>query len=240
MIKFFRKIRYNLMKENKTGRYLKYAIGEIVLVVIGIFIALQLNNLNQDRISSKKEALLLKELRDEFINNKKQLEEVVSVHQISIDACIKIIAMFPIDLKKVNLDSLQKYMMRSTSHYTFNPSQGVINSLVNSSSFELISNDSLRRTIIGWSDILNDYQEEEIKSLRYYKEDFIRFWKDNFDWGANLQDERNNLAALTTLQFEFQFKERMSNLMAILNDGELELIRSMIDQIIALAVAEKQ
>ena len=46
MIKFFRKIRYNLMSENNTGKYLKYAIGEILLVVIGILIALQINNWN--------------------------------------------------------------------------------------------------------------------------------------------------------------------------------------------------
>ena len=47
MIKFFRKIRQNLLSEGKTGNYLKYAIGEIVLVVIGILIALQINNWNQ-------------------------------------------------------------------------------------------------------------------------------------------------------------------------------------------------
>ncbi len=49
MIKFFRKIRYKLMSENKTTRYFKYAIGEIVLVVIGILIALQINNWNENR-----------------------------------------------------------------------------------------------------------------------------------------------------------------------------------------------
>ena len=49
MIKFFRKIRYNLMEQNKTGKYLKYAIGEIVLVVIGILIALSINNWNEER-----------------------------------------------------------------------------------------------------------------------------------------------------------------------------------------------
>jgi len=43
MIKFFKKIRFDLMDKNKTGKYLKYAIGEINLVVIGILIALQLN-----------------------------------------------------------------------------------------------------------------------------------------------------------------------------------------------------
>ena len=49
MIKFFRKIRQNLLIENKTGKYLKYAIGEIILVVIGILIALQINNWNEQR-----------------------------------------------------------------------------------------------------------------------------------------------------------------------------------------------
>lgn len=49
MIKFFRKIRQNLLSEGKTGKYLKYAIGEIILVVIGILIALQINNWNENR-----------------------------------------------------------------------------------------------------------------------------------------------------------------------------------------------
>ena len=49
MIKFFRKIRQNLISEGKTGKYLKYAIGEIILVVIGILIALQINNWNEVR-----------------------------------------------------------------------------------------------------------------------------------------------------------------------------------------------
>ena len=49
MIKFFRKIRQNLLLENKTSKYFSYAIGEIVLVVIGILIALSINNWNEER-----------------------------------------------------------------------------------------------------------------------------------------------------------------------------------------------
>jgi len=67
MIKFFRKIRYDLMEKNKTGkpampagRYLKYAIGEIILVVIGILIALSINNWNEEH---KKKALMITNIK---------------------------------------------------------------------------------------------------------------------------------------------------------------------------------
>jgi hypothetical protein len=53
MIKFFRKIRQNLFYEGKTGKYLKYAIGEIALVIIGILLALQINNWNEGRKQNK-------------------------------------------------------------------------------------------------------------------------------------------------------------------------------------------
>ena len=66
MIKFFRKIRYDLMSENKTGKYLKYAIGEIVLVVIGILIALQINNWNENRKTKAQIKKSLVELRNDL------------------------------------------------------------------------------------------------------------------------------------------------------------------------------
>lgn len=69
MIKFFRKIRQQLLVENKTGKYLKYAIGEIVLVVIGILIALQINNWNEEQKLSKERITILHNLRDDLKND---------------------------------------------------------------------------------------------------------------------------------------------------------------------------
>lgn len=66
MIKFFRKIRYDLMEKSKTGKYLKYAIGEILLVVIGILIAVQINSWNQQRNRLKLETVLLEQVRNEI------------------------------------------------------------------------------------------------------------------------------------------------------------------------------
>ena len=66
MIKFFRKIRYNLMSENKTSRYFKYAIGEIILVVLGILIALQINNANEKRKARFQEITILENLKGDI------------------------------------------------------------------------------------------------------------------------------------------------------------------------------
>ena len=62
MIKCFRKIRQNLLSEGKTGKYIKYAIGEIVLVVIGILIALTINNWNENRKTEVKRKIYYRQL----------------------------------------------------------------------------------------------------------------------------------------------------------------------------------
>ncbi len=76
MIKFFRNIRQKLLSENKFSKYLIYAIGEIVLVVIGILIALQINNLNEYRKNGQKEKDALIELFQDIESNNKQLKKI--------------------------------------------------------------------------------------------------------------------------------------------------------------------
>lgn len=66
MIKIFRKIRYDLMEKNKTGKYFKYAIGEIILVVIGILIALQINNWNENKKTENKRQDYYNQLLDDL------------------------------------------------------------------------------------------------------------------------------------------------------------------------------
>ena len=103
MIKFFRKIRYNLMSENKTGKYLKYAIGEIILVMIGILLALQVNNWNTNRTQKQKENLLLTDLNKEFKINKTQLDSVLKAHYSSMKSSAYLLSRLPIkNVKKEN------------------------------------------------------------------------------------------------------------------------------------------
>tara|TARA_R100001369_G_scaffold10707_11_gene23977 strand:+ start:2795 stop:3070 length:276 start_codon:yes stop_codon:yes gene_type:complete len=85
MIKFFRHIRKNQIMENKTSKYFKYAIGEIILVVIGILIALQINNWNQNRIERNKENLILTELIVDLEEQSKLLDEYIETEELLSD-----------------------------------------------------------------------------------------------------------------------------------------------------------
>ena len=75
MLKFFRKIRYNLMEQKKTGKYFKYAIGEILLVMISILLALQVNNWNEARKATKQEIKILTELKNDLKTNQNEILE---------------------------------------------------------------------------------------------------------------------------------------------------------------------
>jgi len=69
MINFFRKIRQQLLSENKVSKYLLYAIGEIVLVVIGILIALSINNWNESKKTEVEELRYLERLKIDLIQD---------------------------------------------------------------------------------------------------------------------------------------------------------------------------
>ena len=82
------------MEKNKTGKYLKYAIGEIVLVVIGILIALSINDWNETRLKSEKEVIVLANIHREFKANKVQLDKGIINHKTAHSSCAKSLAFF--------------------------------------------------------------------------------------------------------------------------------------------------
>ena len=109
MIQFFRKIRHGLLLENKTGRYFKYAIGEIVLVVIGILIALQINNWNTHKNNTIRELEALSEILQGL---KSDNEQLIEIHHQEMEV-IRMIDSLNAEFKqrgKFSDDSLQIYL----------------------------------------------------------------------------------------------------------------------------------
>ena len=136
MIKFFRKIRYDLM-ENKTGKYFKYAIGEIILVVIGILIALQINNWNENRKTDIIKQSYYAQIIFDLDKETKNIEERV----LFLDSCIVSVDNYFEQMKQPNLDTSQILVellkVRFTFHYlSFNAN--TIESLVSTGEIKLL------------------------------------------------------------------------------------------------------
>jgi len=91
MIPFFRRIRKQLAERNRPIQYLRYAIGEIVLVVIGILIALQINNWNQERNQRQKEKKILIELKRDLVSNDSILQHQIEWQQTITDEITSLI-----------------------------------------------------------------------------------------------------------------------------------------------------
>lgn len=147
-----------MINENRLSKYLKYAVGEIILVMIGILLALQVNTWNTNRELKKEEQKILKSLHQEFDKNLNMLDTAYEFH-LSRRHCIETI--IDIDPTPVSLDSLRTLLMCTQRNYTYDAFQGIYNSVINSGKIGLVSNDLLKDKISGFQDLLLDYQEDE-------------------------------------------------------------------------------
>jgi len=157
MIKFFNKIRKQLLIENKTGRYLKYAIGEIILVVLGILIALQINNWNEGRQNNIKEQQILTQLKDEYNANLLQLEQKITNREKIIKAANKVLQHIDEPLN-ISSDSLNYQLNIMIGAPTFKP---IENNLINSGNILLIKNEKLNQLLTKWPSNVDAVREIE-------------------------------------------------------------------------------
>ncbi|TYA56696.1 hypothetical protein FVF61_06060 [Formosa maritima] len=168
--------------ENKTGKYFKYAIGEIVLVVIGILIALSLNNWNEVRKERTVELETLKDLKSEIEQNILVFEKHLNKKRIgkkNIDTYVNLLI-----AGNTSVEDIIAFFDKGYAGATYNPSNGVLNSVINSGNINTLTNKELKYELTSWKDVLIDYQEEEILSLNY---NFTHI--DNFE--NNLKPKRD-------------------------------------------------
>tara|TARA_R110000765_G_scaffold261829_1_gene361810 strand:- start:276 stop:1022 length:747 start_codon:yes stop_codon:yes gene_type:complete len=152
MIKFFRKIRQNLLKEGKTSKYFKYALGEIVLVVIGILIALQINNWNEDRKDNSEEQKILINLNTEFKSNLIKLDSIILGINYSIksmDSLLNIMnKTLDVNPNEINLNRL---ISRTINIPTYFPSSMVLRELESSGKLAKLKNQKIKDLFYSWN-----------------------------------------------------------------------------------------
>ncbi|GGG44935.1 hypothetical protein GCM10011414_13140 [Croceivirga lutea] len=197
MIKFFRKIRQRLLAENRFSKYVLYAIGEIILVVIGILIALQINNWNEKQKDIEKEQQILLSLREEFKQNIQELEFDHALNEGSVNA---IVTLMNFDhTNAFNTKTIDSLIGQMYNYATFDPRLGVMNDIISSGNLELIRDAKLKYALNQWTGELDDYKEDIIVRREYWVNNLPRILYKyiplrNVDASMNRSDYKRNIS----------------------------------------------
>ncbi len=180
MIKFFRTIRKRLVAESKFSKYVLYAIGEIFLVVIGILIALQINNWNQQRIENNKEIELLIGLSDEFQYNLGILEEGIKVNEKVTQACVGLTQMIRSGTIEKETEKVDNFLVILGTFQSFDARTGISGEIVSSGKLSIIKNDTLRTQLGNWLTLLRDSEEDILFRSEHYTINLMPFLMKRF------------------------------------------------------------
>ncbi len=204
MIKFFRKIRQKLLQENRFNKYLLYAIGEIVLVVIGILIALQINTWNENKKIRAEEKKLITGLIQNIEEDIKSLTAMTKSDSIFIDANRILLSALKDDSIRRNKPLLKQKIYEGSFSSSFVPSQITFNQMQFSGKLNYILNDSIKNKIQSYYDNVSnvmDFQETNLNIIYIAGTELIPF----MDVNSVLQNRLPNFAKMEVDAFDNSF-----------------------------------
>jgi len=181
MIKFFRHIRKDLMEKNppeqssragKSGKYLKYAIGEIILVVIGILIALQVNEWSNQRHQAKAKEIVLTQLQNDLKKSQIELEEIIDVYRGRTEACAIVLRSFW--KTETPPDSISKYIEIPGITRIYSPILGTARSLISSGKIDLLSSYEIKNDIVSYVEKV----DAKLIDIKRHEESYFRKGKE--------------------------------------------------------------
>ena len=238
MITLLRRIRRSLMESNSTKTYFLYAAGEIVLVVIGILIALQINNWNEDRKNKILEKAILVEINEEFKYNLQEFDNNL-IRYAEVRAHLDTLrSLFPIDPKTADLERIAASLSRIHFVGDFDYSSTTIEKLKNTSSFDVLRNEELRSLLLRWEVLTADYVKEENLGLKFNEEQFAPWIHTRVTrpYREGFYDPRVDLSFLGSIEFEglIRYKRsKVSNLFRPMRSDDN--IRTVMERIIELS-----
>ena len=181
------------MEKNKTGKYLKYAIGEIVLVMIGILLALQVNNWNINRNNAKQEVALLSQLENEYEENLKEVNEKIAMRYSMLSSIKELFTYIDNGIEGVPLDTIRKHIGRTYKNPTFDGPNGVTQEILSSGKLYLIQNQELKIHLSNWKNTTQKVVEEEQLLVNHNSNFYYEYVIQNYNVGkmsgSNLNDK---------------------------------------------------
>ncbi len=234
MIRFFRQIRKTLMEQNKTRTYLIYAVGEIALVMIGILLALQVNNWNEERIEYEQEKLLIDNLNEEFSENLSILEkDILRLDSVIVgmEYLLQVMHDGPGSMTILEFEQLLASTFKTPNWI---PSSFIMEEIKNSGGFSRLKNPQLKRYLFKW--------EREYISLTDTKDSYFEYASDYIDYLTEYGSVRNldvingsipslKRSTITTNDLSLlrnpQFENRTDNFYFLANSLRKAYIRAM-------------
>ena len=170
MLRFFRQIRQRLLTDNKFSKYLLYAVGEILLVVIGILIALWVNDWNENKKNTAEARFQILKLKDNLRVDKVHLKDVISENTHILEDLIFCAKVLSNDTTATKSEFSERFQHMSVT-LNFIPIRGAFEGLISSGRIQLISNQSLLDNLltyyntssyVSWDSAIKDYARNVI------------------------------------------------------------------------------
>ena len=169
MLGFLRRLRRSLIEEGNLRKYLVYAIGEIFLVVVGILLALQINNLNEAQKARTQEFQHLRALKEEFILNLTELNATDSLALTHRTAAKKLAIPAGPNASMNEAEFTELFHVAFKDHSQYSSSSAVLEDLLSSGSLSRITRDDLREKLASWPAKLSKLKEAENEAIEVAK-----------------------------------------------------------------------
>ena len=231
MIRFFSTLRQKLSSENPSNRradrlskYLVYATGEIVLVMIGILLALQVNNWNELRKEKGHEIKILVALRNGFLQDMEEIESNLTNYKIAVKASDLVVQHLQSNAQYH--DFLAVHLAQTIGMDAFIPQKAAYQTL-KSKGVDLISNDSLRSQILYVHDFLYDFLIENHKGIYLKPEYLIQAYSKRFKQAIPITDQNRRLYNNTFVPNDYRALREDSEFLSLLRSNRNQKIESI-------------
>lgn len=172
-----------MLTENKFGKYLLYAIGEIALVMIGILLALQVSNWNEQRKDKKEQHFLLTKMRSDIESDKERIAKRIELSNSSIENYIECLDILASD-KEVSRAEFMTLFGNILATNQFTQTTTTFDNLVSTGKIELIQNEALLDAIVGYYN--KEYKEWD-GAMKHYTRNIIAPYIMSTDHIPNMQ-----------------------------------------------------
>jgi type II secretory pathway pseudopilin PulG len=220
-MKLFRKLRQTLLSKGKTKEYLKYALGEIVLVVIGILVALQLNNWNTEMDNREKEQLYLNNLKLDLQNQILEIDEQIESEQRFMSHGKEILDAFNEDSTFFFDAALLEAANGLQDRRTFKTINPTYSELINTGEMKLIREEAIKRQLVTYYQDI-ERTKEVIKLNNSYFVDsetapklrrlIPSYWADPEDYSKKMTKELRYQGGISQEKMDFLISIAQSKL----------------------------